>query len=147
MASLNKVMVIGNLGTDPEMRFTPNGNPVTSFRIASSRTFTAPDGERKQETEWFTVITWSKLAEQCNQFLSKGRKAYVEGMLRTHSWEGKDGQKHFKTEIVANRVIFLDRPGAAPLPEEAELDRSGAAPLPAEAGEAGEDVQPEDLPF
>jgi len=144
MASLNKVMVIGNLGTDPEMRFTPNGNPVTSFRIASSRTFTAPDGERKQETEWFTVITWSKLAEQCNQFLSKGRKAYVEGMLRTHSWEGKDGQKHFKTEIVANRVIFLDRPGAAPLPEEAELDRSGAAPLPAEAGE---DVQPEDLPF
>ena len=144
MASLNKVMVIGNLGTDPEMRFTPNGNPVTSFRIASSRTFTAPDGERKQETEWFTVITWSKLAEQCNQFLSKGRKAYVEGMLRTRSWEGKDGQKHFKTEIVANRVIFLDRPGAAPLPEEAELDRSGAAPLPAEAGE---DVQPEDLPF
>ena len=144
MASLNKVMVIGNLGTDPEMRFTPNGNPVTSFRIASSRTFTAPDGERKQETEWFTVITWSKLAEQCNQFLSKGRKAYVEGMLRTHSWEGKDGQKHFKTEIVANRVIFLDRPGAAPLPEEAELDRSGAAPLPEEAGE---DVQPEDLPF
>jgi len=141
MASLNKVMVIGNLGTDPEMRFTPNGNPVTSFRIASSRTFTAPDGERKQETEWFTVITWSKLAEQCNQFLSKGRKAYVEGMLRTHSWEGKDGQKHFKTEIVANRVIFLDRPGAAPLPEEAE----GAE------GAVGEDVQPdvqpEDLPF
>jgi single-strand DNA-binding protein len=134
MASLNKVMVIGNLGTDPEMRFTPNGNPVTSFRIASSRTFTAPDGERKQETEWFTVITWSKLAEQCNQFLSKGRKAYVEGRLRTRSWEGKDAQKHFTTEIVANRVIFLDRPGTAPLPEEAE-----------EA--VGEDVQPEELPF
>ncbi len=138
MASLNKVMVIGNLGTDPEMRFTPNGNPVTSFRIASSRTFTAPDGERKQETEWFTVITWSKLAEQCNQFLSKGRKAYVEGMLRTRSWEGKDGQKHFKTEIVANRVIFLDRPGAAPLPEEAEE---------AGGGDVQPDVQPEDLPF
>jgi single-strand DNA-binding protein len=137
VASLNKVMVIGNLGTDPEMRFTPNGNPVTSFRIASSRSFTAPDGERKQETEWFTVVTWSKLAEQCNQFLSKGRKAYVEGRLRTRSWEGKDGQKHFTTEIVANRVIFLDRPGAAPLPEGAE----GAEEA------VGEDVQPEDLPF
>jgi single-strand DNA-binding protein len=134
MASLNKVMVIGNLGTDPEMRFTPNGNPVTSFRIASSRTYTAPDGERKQETEWFTVVTWSKLAEQCNQFLSKGRRAYVEGRLRTRSWEGQDGQKRFTTEIVANRVIFLDRPGTAPLPEEGE-----------EA--IGEDVQPEELPF
>lgn len=133
MASLNKVMVIGNLGTDPEMRFTPNGNPVTSFRIASSRTYTAPDGEKKQETEWFTVVTWSKLAEQCNQFLSKGRKAYVEGRIRTRSWEGKDGQKHFTTEIVANRVIFLDRPGTAPLPEEAE--------------DVAEDVQPEELPF
>ena len=133
MASLNKVMVIGNLGTDPEMRFTPNGSPVTSFRIASSRIYTSPEGERKQETEWFTVITWSKLAEQCNQFLAKGRRAYVEGRLRTRSWEGQDGQKRFTTEIVANRVIFLDRPGAAPLPEEGE----GAA----------DEIQPEELPF
>jgi single-strand DNA-binding protein len=139
MASLNKVMVIGNLGTDPEMRFTPNGNPVTSFRIASSRTYTAPDGERKQETEWFTVVTWSKLAEQCNQFLAKGRRAYVEGRLRTSSWEGQDGQKRFKTEIVANRVIFLDRAGAAPLPEDA--DDLAAEEIPAD------DVQPDDLPF
>ena len=133
MASLNKVMVIGNLGTDPEMRFTPNGNPVTSFRIASSRTYTTPDGERKQETEWFTVVTWSKLAETCNQFLAKGRRAYVEGRLRTRSWEGQDGQRRYRTEIVANRVIFLDRPGVAPLPEVAE--------------ELAEEVQPEELPF
>lgn len=133
MASLNKVMVIGNLGTDPEMRFTPNGNPVTSFRIASSRIYSSPEGERKQETEWFTVVTWSKLAEQCNQFLAKGRRAYVEGRLRTRSWEGQDGQKRFTTEIIANRVIFLDRPGAAPLSDEAE--------------EVLEEIQPEELPF
>jgi len=134
MASLNKLTVIGNLGTDPEMRFTPGGNPVTSFRIATTRTYVTSEGERRQETEWFTVVTWSKLAETCNQFLSKGRRAYVEGRLRTHSWEGQDGQRRFRNEIVANRVIFLDRPGVAPLPEEGE------------AGEA-EEIQPEELPF
>ncbi len=120
MASLNKVMIIGNIGSEPEMRFTPNGNPVTSFRVATNRAYTTTDGERKQETEWFTVVAWNKLAEQCNQFLSKGRLVYAEGRLRTHSWEGQDGQKHYRTEIVANRVSFLDRRAAAPLPEEAE---------------------------
>ncbi|MBE9482976.1 MAG: single-stranded DNA-binding protein, partial [Chloroflexi bacterium] len=69
MASLNKVMIIGNLGSEPEMRFTPNGNPVTSFRVATNRVYTTAEGERKQETEWFTVVAWNKLAEQCNQFL------------------------------------------------------------------------------
>ncbi|MBA7597734.1 Single-stranded DNA-binding protein [subsurface metagenome] len=138
MASLNKVMVIGNLGTDPEMRFTPSGSPVTTFSIATSWTSTTPEGERRQETEWFRVVAWRRLAETCNQFLAKGRRAYVEGRLRTRTWEGQDGQRRFTNEIVANRVIFLDRPGAAPLPEE-------AAPLP-EEGVEGE-VEPEELPF
>ena len=70
MSSLNKVMIIGNVGSDPEMRFTPNGNPVTSFRVATNRVYTTPDGERRQETEWFTVVAWNKLAEQCNQYLT-----------------------------------------------------------------------------
>jgi len=133
MASLNKVMIIGNLGTDPEMRFTPSGQPVTSFRMASSRTFTTPEGEKKQETEWFTVVAWSKLAELCNQFLNKGRLAYVEGRLRTRSWEDKEGIKRFSTEVIANQVIFLDRAGAAPIPDE--------------AADGGEEVPPEELPF
>ena len=133
MASLNKVMVIGNLGADPEMRFAPSGSPVTTFRIASSRTFTTKDGEKKQETEWFTVVTWDKLAENCNQFLSKGRMAYVEGRLKTRSWEDKEGVKHYKTEVIASQVIFLDRSGAAPLPEEVE--------------EGEGEVPPEELPF
>jgi single-strand DNA-binding protein len=135
MVGLNKVIIIGNVGTDPEMRFTPNGNPVTSFRIATSRTYTSPEGERKQETEWFDVVTWNRLAEQCNQFLTKGRTAYVEGRLRTRSWEGQDGQKHWRTEIIANRVLFLDRRPAGTLPE------AGA-----EAG-TEEDLEPGDIPF
>ena len=135
MASLNKVMIIGNLGSEPEMRFTPNGNPVTSFRVATNRVYSTPEGERREETEWFTVITWGRLAEQCNQFLSKGRLVYAEGRLRTRTWEGQDGQKHYRTEVIANRVTFLDRQAAAPLPEE-RVEEAGS-------GELG----PEDIPF
>jgi single-strand DNA-binding protein len=123
MATLNKVMIIGNMGTDPEMRYTPNGNPVTSFSIATNRVFTTPENERKQETEWFTVITWNKLAETCNQHLGKGRQVYVEGRLRTRSWEGQDGQKRTRVEIVAERVLFLGRQATAPLPEESKLEK------------------------
>ncbi|MEE8372859.1 MAG: single-stranded DNA-binding protein [Dehalococcoidia bacterium] len=135
MTGLNKVMVIGNVGTDPEMRFTPNGNPVTSFRLATGRSYTASDGERKQETEWFDVSAWNRLAETCNQFLTKGQRVYVEGRLRTRSWDGQDGQKHFRVEIVANSVLFLDKRPAGALPEA--------------SGEAApeEDVDPGDIPF
>jgi len=118
MASLNKVMIIGNLGSEPEMRFTPNGRPVTSFRVATNRVYTTAEGERKEETEWFTVVSWGNLAEQCNQFLTKGRLVYVEGRLRTRTWEGQDGQRHYRTEIIANRVTFLGRQAVAPLPDE-----------------------------
>ncbi len=135
MASLNKVMIIGNVGSEPEMRFTPNGNPVTSFRVATNWMYTTADGERKQETEWFTVVAWNKLAEQCNQFLTKGRLVYAEGRLRTHTWESQDGQKHYRPEIVANRVTFLDRQAAATLPEE-RVEESGAGEL-----------EPEDIPI
>jgi single-strand DNA-binding protein len=135
MASLNKVMIIGNLGSEPEMRFTPNGNPVTSFRVATNRVYTTANGERKTETEWFSVVTWNKLAEQCNQFLSKGRLIYAEGRLRTSTWEGQDGQKHYRTEIIANRIIFLDRQVAGPLAEEKN-----------EEGASG-DLEAEDIPF
>ncbi len=137
MASLNKVMIIGNLGSEPEMRFTPNGNPVTSFRVATNRTYTTPDGQRQQETEWFTVVAWNKLAEQCNQFLTKGRLVFTEGRLHTRTWESQDGQKHSRAEIVANRVVFLDRQGVAPLPE-GEKAEEPAAP---------EEVEPDDIPF
>jgi single-strand DNA-binding protein len=135
MVSLNKVMLIGNVGNEPEMRFTPSGSPVTSFRIATNRVFTTPEGEKKQETDWFTVIAWNKLAEQCNQFLNKGKLVYVEGRLRNRSWDGTDGQKHFRTEVIAIRVTFLDRAGASAAPEEKTEEVEG------EENETG------DLPF
>ncbi len=110
--SYQKLMIVGNLGRDPEMRYTPNGNPVTSFRLATGRTYTTSDGERKQDTEWFTVVAWNQLAEQCNQYLAKGRRVYVEGRLKSNTWTGQDGQSRFSNEIIANRVLFLDRGGA-----------------------------------
>ncbi|MCB0212597.1 MAG: single-stranded DNA-binding protein [Anaerolineae bacterium] len=104
---LNKVMVIGNMGRDPEMRYTPSGKPVTSFSLASSRSWVAPDGERREETEWFNVVAWGGLAEICNQKLFKSQQVYVEGRLQTRSWEDENGQRHFRTEIVASDMIIL----------------------------------------
>ena len=136
MVSVNKMIVIGNLGSEPEMRFTPNGRPVTSFSVATNWRYTTSEGERKEETEWFTVITWGKLAEQCNQFLTKGRLIYLEGRLRSHSWDGQDGQKHFRNEIVATRVSFLERQGVAGVvPGEKQVDAGLAEP------------EQEDIPF
>jgi len=118
MSGLNKVMLIGNLGTDPEMRYTANGSAVTTFRMACSRNYRSPNGERHEETEWFTVVTWNKTAEIVSQILHKGSRAYVEGRLSTRSWDGPDGQKRYRTEVIANQVLFLDRAQGAPLPDE-----------------------------
>lgn len=124
---LNKVMIIGNLGRDPEMRYTPNGTPVTSFSVAVGRNWTTPEGERKEATEWFNVVAWRELAEICNQMLSKGRRVYVEGSLQTRSWEDQNGQRHYRVELVADQMIVLDRPprderGASHADEEWESD-------------------------
>jgi single-strand DNA-binding protein len=134
-SSLNKVMIIGNLGKEPEMRFTPGGSPVTTFSVAVNRVYKTAEGERKEETEWFNIVTWASLAENCNRFLTKGQKVYVEGRLQTRSWEGQDGQKRYRTEVIANNVIFLDRKPAAPMGEEK-----------AEENDSGE-IEPNDIPF
>ena len=130
--SLNKVMLIGNVGTDPEMRYTANGNAVTTFRIACNRNFAGPDGERREETEWFSVVTWNKLAETCSQFLQKGRRAYVEGRLQTRSWDGPDGNKRYRTEVIANTVLFLDRAQAAPMTDDPGMDGAPMDEVPIE---------------
>lgn len=128
MASLNKVILIGNLGSDPEMRFTPNGKAVTSFRLATNYRYTTSAGESREETDWFRITVFGKQAEQCNQFLTKGRQVYVEGRLHARNWQGQDGQMRTSLEVTANRVLFLGKRALAPLPEEGELE-------------------PEDLPF
>lgn len=108
---LNKVMIMGNLGRDPEMRYTPSGKPVTSFSVAVSRSYVKPEGERAEVTDWFNVVAWGRLAEICSQYLTKGSMVYVEGRLETRSWEGENGQKHYRTEVVANDVNIIDRKG------------------------------------
>ena len=132
---LNKILIIGNLGTDPEMRYTPNGNPVTSFNVATNRNYTTAQGEKREETEWFRVVAWNQLAEQCNQFLTKGRKVYVEGRLKSDTWTGNDGQVRFTNEINANQVVFLDR--GSPVEAGQEMG----------AEEPGPEGSAEDLPW
>ena len=105
--SLNKVMIIGRLGRDPEMRYTPSGRPVTTFSVATSRSWNTSEGERRTETEWFNVVAWGSLAEICKQYLNKGQQVYVEGRLQTRYWDDADGNKHYSTEIVANEMIML----------------------------------------
>lgn len=104
---LNKVMITGRLGADPEMRFTPQGSPVTTFRVASGRTWRSADGTSHDDTEWFRVVAWEKLAEICNQYLTKGARVYVEGRLQTRKYQDRDGQERYSTEVIANDMIIL----------------------------------------
>ncbi len=104
---VNKVILVGNLGADPEMKYTPSGTPVCTFRLATSETFKDRDGNQQERTEWHRVVAWSKLAELCGQYLSKGRQVYVEGRLTTRSWDDQDGNKRYMTEVVARDVQFL----------------------------------------
>ena len=107
--SLNKVMLIGNLTRDPELRYTPSGTAVCSFRVATNRSWTPSDGsERKEETEFHRIVTWNKLAELCSQLLTKGRKVYIEGRLQTRSWDTPEGERRYATEIVAEDMVLLD---------------------------------------
>ena len=104
---LNKVQIIGHLGKEPEMRYTPSGKPVTTFSVAVSRSWNTLDGERHNETEWFNVVAWGNLAEICKQYLTKGQQVYIEGRLQTRRWEDKEGGKHNSVEVVANEMMML----------------------------------------
>ena len=161
MASLNKVMLMGRLTKDPEMRYTPSGQPVTSFSIATNRYASGPEGEKKEYTDYHNIVCWNigrrNLAEIVAQYLKKGSLVYVEGRIQTRSWEGQDGQKRKATEIVANDVQFLDTRGGdgaasgagggyerAPVRQPAGGGAEDAAPM--EESHA-RDVDPDDIPF
>ena len=142
---MNKIIVIGHLGRDPEMRYTPNGQAVTSFSVASSRRYTTSAGEQREETEWFNVSAWGKLGETCNQYLAKGRQVYVEGRLSSRTYEARDGQTRVALDISLTDVQFLggrggDGDGAA-----------AAAPYEAGAGAMADEGSNfdavDDLPF
>ena len=104
---LNKVMIIGHLGRDPEMRYTPSGRPVTTFSVAVSRSWNSSDGERRSETEWFKIVAWGNLAEICKKYLTKGQQVYIEGRLQTRRWEDKEGERRTSVEVVANEMTML----------------------------------------
>jgi len=137
--SLNKAMIIGNLGRDPEMRYTPNGQAVTQFTVAVNRSHKDASGEWKEETEWFRVVAWAALAERTAESLRKGRKVYVEGRLQTRSWDDKDGQKRYTTELVASTVTALDS-----RPREDGGADSGA-PYTGRSGSAGPSMPGDDF--
>lgn len=126
--SLNRVLLIGNLTRDPELRYTPQGNAVCSFGLATNRSWTTEDGERKEDTEFHTIVAWNRLAEICAEYLAKGRQAFIEGRLSTREWEGQDGVKRRTTEVIASEVIFLGG-GGAPRGEDIDI-------LPEETGPA-----------
>ena len=137
--SLNKVMLIGNVGRDPEMRYTASGEPVTNLRLAVSRRWKdRATNEQHDDTQWFDIVAWRQLAEICNQYCTKGKRIYVEGRLQTRNWEGQDGQKHYRTEVIAQEMILLDRRPAASAP-------SGESEQRPPADE--QSVEPDDLPF
>ena len=141
MASVNKVILVGNLGRDPELRYTQGGQAVANFTLATTDRFTSKDGgERQERTEWHRIVAWGRTAELCAQYLSKGRSVYVEGRLQTREWEDKEGQKRRTTEVVAQTVQFLGgregggsggRSGGAG-PDVASSDDEGAPPPPAD---------------
>jgi single-strand DNA-binding protein len=120
---LNKVMIIGHLGRDPEMRYTPSGRPVTTFSVATSRSWNTSDGERRSDTEWFNVVSWGSLAEICKQYLSKGQQVYIEGRLQTRRWEDDDGNKRTTVEIVAKEMIMLGDRKKKPDKDENEQEK------------------------
>ncbi|MDD4995158.1 MAG: single-stranded DNA-binding protein [Patescibacteria group bacterium] len=136
--NLNKAMIIGNLTRDPELRTTPSGASVTSFGVATNHTWTDQQGNRQEKAEYHNIVAWGKLAEICSQYLAKGRKVYIEGRLQTRDWEGQDGVKRYRTEIVAENMIMLDRGQGPRAPGEVQ---SEAPAMPEE------EVKKEDIPF
>ncbi len=134
--SLNKVMLIGNLGKDPELRFTPSGRAVARFSLATSEQWTDQQGQRQDRTEWHNIVVWGKQAESCGQYLSKGRQVFVEGSIRSRQYDDKEGQKRYITEVIAQRVQFL---GGG----RGEGGGRGAAPT---SGGGGDEMTPAPMP-
>jgi single-strand DNA-binding protein len=148
MASVNKVILVGNLGRDPEVRYTPNGDSITNITIATTDNWKdKATGEKKEATEWHRVVFFGKLAEIAGQYLKKGRQVYIEGALRTRKWQDKEGTDRYTTEIVANEMKMLgSKPeGAAAAPAASRPEQS-AAPAPAATGGNFNDFE-DDIPF
>lgn len=153
--SLNRVQLIGNLTRDPELRYTPSGSAVCSFSLATNRSWTTDTGEKKEEAEFHRIVAWNKLAELCSQFLTKGRKVYLEGRLSTRNWNAQDGTQKTTTEIIINDMILLDNKGKSegetevheePV-EEKKKSKKEEEPVEEPVETPSEDIAPDDIPF
>lgn len=143
MAGINKVIVVGRLGANPEMRYTNSGMGVCNFNLATSENWVDKQGQKKERTEWHRIVVWGKLGELCNEYLKKGRQTYVEGRLQTRSWDDKNGNKRYTTEIVANTVQFL-----GPAEQSGATPKSPADDVPfLEDSPEVPEVKDEDIPF
>ena len=140
MASVNKVILIGNLGRDPEVRYTQSGTAVANFTMATTDTWQDPAGEKKERTEWHRIVVWGKQAEVVGEYLRKGRPVYVEGSLQTREWTDREGQKRYTTEVRAQRIQFLGRP-------DERAAASPAGPPAEEAAEPAGGYAEDDIPF
>lgn len=153
MASVNKVILVGNLGRDPELRYTQGGQAVANFTLATTERFSNREGEKQERTEWHRIVAWGRTAELCAQYLSKGRSVYIEGRLQTREWEDKEGQKRRTTEITANAVQFLGGrggaagPGASPGPSGGGGSPQGGGGAPQSGGGFDDGPPPDDIPF
>ena len=139
--SLNKVMLIGNLGRDPELRYTAGGTPVADFSVATTERWKGSDGEFQEHTEWHNIVVWRRLAEVAGEYLRKGSRVYVEGKIRTRSWDGQDGQKRYKTEVMADTFIMLDAR------ESGGGGGGGRGAAPAGGGFEPDEISDDDIPF
>ena len=142
---MNKIIVIGNVGRDPEMRYTPNGNSITSFSVASNRRYRTADGEQREETEWFNVSAFGRLSEICNQYLTRGQQVYVEGRLRSRSYTDRNGEQRYSLDIMLSEMQMLGRRG------EGEYAGGGGSGYGERGGYSGGNEPPwdesDDLPF
>lgn len=150
MKSVNKVILIGHLAADPEVRYTANGTAAVNFRMATNENWTSKEGSKEERTEWHRVVAWGKLGEICAEYLKKGRQVYLEGKLRTNSWETKEGEKRYSTEITATDIVFLGGKGGSDVVSQKGSSASGTAsesagfdPGPAPSSSVADD----DIPF
>jgi single-strand DNA-binding protein len=141
---LNKVMLIGRLGTEPELRYTQQGVPITTFRMAISRQWRDSESNLREETEWFTIVAWNRLAEICSNFLHKGARVYIEGRLQNRSWDDQSGEKRYRTEIVANDMIILEGRGGERLESDDTSERGYGGARSAGGSRGGNRSQPDD---
>jgi len=145
-SSLNKAMLIGNLTRDPELRKTTSGQSVCSFSIATNRVYTDASGQKKENADYHNIVAWGRLAEICAQYLIKGKKVYIDGRIQTRDWEGQDGVKRYRTEIIADNMIMLDTKGSGTSSSNTPPATTDDYSQP-EASRVADEIQVEDIPF